>query len=85
MGFGGAAGAMNAVIKNNRNLLKKNKQREKFKKERSSFNLNQDYQYPKATAKQLRDLKFKLKEEQKLRQFKIYTVFCFIITIVYYI
>ncbi len=77
MGFGGAA-TMNAVIKNNRNLLKKNK-RVRFKKERSNFNLNQDYQYPKATAKQLRDLKFKLKAENRERQIKIYAIVCFII------
>ena len=36
MGFGGAAGAMNTVIKNNRNLLS-NPKRDKFKRSLGGF------------------------------------------------
>lgn len=88
MGFGGSAQAMNTILKNNRNLLKR-KKREKFKNERSDFNINQDYQYKKASKRQILDLRQKLQEENKRKQRLFYVVFSFvmvmIISVLFYI
>lgn len=75
MGFGGAS-TMNAVIKNNRNLLKK---RDKFKIAQGSFNIVEGkYKYVETSAKELRELRKCLKEEKRVRQIKIYTILSFI-------
>lgn len=77
MGFGSAVSAMNTTLKNNRNLLKR-KKREKFKKERSNFNFNQDYQYKKVSKRQILDLRQRLQEEKSQSQRRFYLVFGFV-------
>lgn len=76
MGFGGSASAMNAIIKNNRNMLKR-KKREKFKSERSDFKISQNYQYKKASRQQILELRQKLRNENKKNQQRFYVVFGF--------
>ena len=86
MGFGGAA-TMNAVIKINRNLLKK---RDNFKIAQGSFNIVEGkYKYVETSAKELRDLRKRLQEEKKQRLIKIYAMLgvimiCIITTLVYF-
>ena len=71
MGFGGAA-ATNAVIKNNRELLKN---RELFKRTPGKFNISEGkYNYPEASSKQLRNIRKHLNTENRHSQFRIYTI-----------
>ncbi len=74
--MGGAGAAMNAVIKSNRNMLKK---RDSFKTAYGDFNIVEGkYKYAETSAKELRDLRKRLKEEKRVRQIKIYTILSFI-------
>jgi len=63
--------AMNIAIKNN-NLMRRTK-RVKFKKTLGGYGKNRktEYDLPKATSKQLRDIRHKLKKEHQLLWIKI--------------
>ena len=63
--------AMNIAIKNN-NLMRRTK-RVKFKKTLGGYGKNRktEYDLPKATSKQLRDIRQKLKKEYQLLWIKI--------------
>lgn len=62
--------AMNIAIKNNRKLLP---QRDRLKNRLSGFSTEKKTQYnlPKATAKQLKAIRKRLKEERKIRMMKV--------------
>lgn len=62
--------AMNIAIKNNRKLLP---QRDRLKNRLSGFSAEKKTQYnlPKATAKQLKAIRKRLKEERKIRMMKV--------------
>lgn len=79
MGFGGVA-TMNAVIKNNRNLLS-NPRREKFKKSIGSYPkiINLEFGLKTASPRVLRAIKTRLLHERKSRQRKVIIVFSFIV------
>lgn len=62
--------AMNTAIKNN-NLMRT--KREKFKKTLGGYGKNKktEYNFPKATTKQLKEIARRLKEERKIRMIKV--------------
>lgn len=62
--------AMNIAIKNNRKLLPR---RDKFKTRLGGYNskIKTEYNLPKATPKQLRDIRQKLKKENQLLWLKV--------------
>ncbi|RZN82812.1 MAG: hypothetical protein EVB11_07335 [Winogradskyella sp.] len=62
--------AMNTSINNNRKQLPN---RDRFKNRLGGYNRNEktEYNLPKANAKQLKDIRRRLKEEQKIRMLKI--------------
>lgn len=70
MGFGGAAGSMNTIIKNNRNLLS-NPKREKFKRSLGGFSTETQTKIggPTASPQTLRAIREKLIREhnEKMR------------------
>jgi hypothetical protein len=61
------------VINYNRNLLP---QRDKFKNRLGGYDPNKKtaYNLPKATKKQLKDIRERLKEERKVRMLKVFTL-----------
>ncbi|MUU77906.1 hypothetical protein [Winogradskyella endarachnes] len=65
-----STGAMNVSIKNNLNLLSK---RDKLRNRLGGYKPNSktEYNLPKATTKQLKDLSNRLKEEHKIRMLKV--------------
>ena len=76
MGFGGSAGAMNTIIKNNRKLLNK---RKPFKKAQLYYRFSdkQEFNFPKASTNTLRDLRTRIKEEEKNKNKLLLSIFCF--------
>ncbi|MBT8244637.1 MAG: hypothetical protein HKP48_07490 [Winogradskyella sp.] len=62
--------SMNTVIENNRKLLPK---RDKFKNRLGGYNSNKktEYNLPKATSKQLRDIKKRMLQERKIWWIKV--------------
>ena len=86
MGFGGAAGAMNTVIKNNRNLLS-NPKRDKFERSLGGFSNTSQTRIggPTASPQTLRAIKEKLvrshKEKMRIRFFIMSVIAVTLITI----
>lgn len=74
---------MNVVLKNNRNLLSKRK-REKFKQSVGGFSnpVKLEFNYPKASLSDLRLIKTKLIEEQRIKQRKVIMIFALISIII---
>jgi uncharacterized protein (DUF2461 family) len=73
--------AMNISIRNNKLLLSK---REKFKRVPGGYkNHKTEYDLPKATQKDLRDLRKRLKEEHRIRLFvtSLLTLIVFVVLI----
>lgn len=67
MGFGSAQG-MRVVIKNNRNLLSKRKDK---KKEYGSYkNKKTEYNLPKATPQKLQEIRLRMQRENSQRRIK---------------
>jgi len=79
MGFGGA-GAMNATIKNNRNLLN-NPKREKFKDSHGSYKSVKLKNFPKASPQLLKSIRERMVFENEQRQRMKNIVFVSIITV----
>jgi len=80
MGFG-SIGAMNATIKNNRNLLS-NAKREKFKNALGSYSTNgvkPEFKLPKASPQLLKAIREKMIFENEQRQRKKNIIFAFIL------
>ncbi|WP_179005042.1 hypothetical protein [Winogradskyella forsetii] len=65
-----SAGAMITSVRNNLNLLSK---RDRMKNRLAGFNSDKktEYNLPKATTKQLKDIAKRLKEERKIRMLKV--------------
>ena len=79
MGFG-SIGAMNATIKNNRNLLR-NVKREKFENSLGSYSEGEkpEFNLPKASPQLLKAIREKMIFDNEQRQRKKNIVFAFII------
>jgi hypothetical protein len=69
--------AMNIAIKNN-NLMRL--KRDRFKRRLGGYNTDTktEYNLPKASAKQLRTIRNRLKEERQIRMLKVLTVTIFL-------
>jgi hypothetical protein len=69
--------AMNIAIKNN-NLMRL--KRDRFKRRLGGYNTDTktEYNLPKASAKQLRTIRKRLKEERQIRMLKVLTVTIFL-------
>ena len=69
----GASSSMNTIIKNNRKLLP---QRDRFKNRLGGYNSKKktEYNLPKATSKQLRDIRKKMRLERKIWWIKVITL-----------
>lgn len=65
-----SASFMITILKNNENLLSK---RKRFKNKQIGYNLNNkvEYNLPKASKKELNEIKKKLVEERKIRMLKV--------------
>ena len=76
MGFGGATGSMNTILKNNRNLLR-NPKREKFKNKIGAYDKNgkTEFDLPEAKPHVLRYVKANVIAQQKARERKVIIVF----------
>jgi len=77
-----SASAMNTVMKNNRNLLPK---RDRFKNRLGGYdrNVKTEYNFPKATTKQLKEIGKRLREEREMELIKvvIITVLLFLVMV----
>ncbi|QXP79990.1 MULTISPECIES: hypothetical protein [Winogradskyella] len=68
-----SASTMNTVMKNNRKLLPK---RDRFKNRLGGYdrNVKTEYNFPKATTKQLKEIGKRLREERKTELIKVVIV-----------
>ena len=74
MSFGGSVQAMITTIKNNEKLRRNKRKRLKNQLGGYNSNENTEYNLPKATPKQLEDIRLRLKKERKLWWIKIITL-----------
>ncbi|WP_299129293.1 hypothetical protein [uncultured Winogradskyella sp.] len=79
MGFGGSAQAMITTLKNNEKMRSN---RKKFKKTLGGYGKTGkvEYDFPKATPKQLRELRQRLKKENKMMWLKVTVVSMLVIS-----